>query len=178
MAIIVRKDSGIKTVEDLKGKSIAFVSESSNSGYSAPRAVLYDKFKMLPGNDYKVAFSGKHDNSITGVYNGDYDAGAIADTVLQRMVAGGRVPNTDEWMDTIYESETFPPTAWGVNYRITPELQEKIRDAFLSYDWKGTLMKETWPENDRFIPVDYKRDYAITRAIRAGSEDVARLLGE
>jgi phosphonate transport system substrate-binding protein len=81
-------------------------------------------------------------------------------------------------MTLVFESQTFPPTAWGVNYRIAPELQAKIRDAFLSYNWAGTLMKETWPENDRFIPVNYEKDYAITRAIRAGSEEVAKLLGE
>lgn len=178
MAIIAHKDSGIKTIDDLRGKTIAFVSESSNSGYSAPRAILYDQFKMLPSKDYQVAFSGKHDNSIAGVFNGDYDAGAIADTVLQRMVAGNRVPDPAEWMTLIFESQTFPPTAWGVNYRINPDLQAKIRDAFLSYNWAGTLMKETWPENDRFITVNYEKDYAITRAIRTGSEEVAKLLGE
>ena len=178
MAIITYKGSGIETIEDLKGKNVAFVSESSNSGYSAPRAILYQNFGILPTVDYEVSFSGKHDNSIIGVYNEDYDAAAIADTVLQRMVAGGRVPDPAEWCDFIYESDIFPPTAWGVNYRLNPELQEKIRDAFLTYDWEGTLMQETWPENDRFIPVDYAKDYAVLRDIREGSAKVAELLGE
>ncbi len=178
MNIIAHKNSGIKTIDDLKGKTIAFVSESSNSGYSAPRAILYEKFGMLPGKDYKVAFSGKHDNSIAGVFNGDYDAGAIANTVLYRMIDGGRVPDSDGWMNLVYSSQTFPPTAWGVNYRLNPALQETIRKAFLSYDWEGTLLKENWPENDSFIPVDYASDYEITRAIRKGSKEVATLLGE
>ena len=39
-------------------------------------------------------------------------------------------------------------------------------------------MKETWPEDDRFIPVDYAKDYAVLRTIREGSENVAKLLGE
>jgi phosphonate transport system substrate-binding protein len=178
MAIIAHKKSGIKTIDDLRGKTIAFVAESSNSGYSAPRAILYDKFKMLPQKDYKVAFSGKHDNSIAGVFNGDYDAGAIADSVLSRMVAGNRVPDPATWMTLIFESEVFPPTAWGAYYRLKPELQEKIRDAFLTYDWTGTLLKKNWPENDRFIPISYAKDYAILRAIRSGSEAVEKLLGK
>lgn len=178
MNIIAHKNSGIRTIDDLKGKTIAFVSESSNSGYSAPRAILYEKFGMLPGKDYKVAFSGKHDNSIAGVFNGDYDAGAIANTVLYRMIDGGRVPDSEGWMNLVYASQTFPPTAWGVNYRLKPDLQDTIRKAFLSYDWEGTLLKENWPENDAFIPVDYASDYEITRAIRKGSKEVATLLGE
>ena len=178
MAIITYKGSGISTIDDIVGKNVAFVSESSNSGYSAPRAILYQNFGILPNVDYEVSFSGNHDNSIMGVYNQDYDAAAIADTVLQRMVAGERVPDTSEWCDFIYESDIFPPTAWGVNYRLKPELQEKVREAFLTYDWEGTLMQETWPENDRFIPVDYAKDYAVLRDIREGSEKVAELLGE
>ncbi|MDY5931456.1 MAG: phosphate/phosphite/phosphonate ABC transporter substrate-binding protein [Candidatus Ornithospirochaeta sp.] len=178
MAIITYKGSGIKTIEDLRGKNIAFVSESSNSGYSAPRALLYQNFGILPGKDYQVSFSGKHDNSITGVYNKDYDAGAIADTVLARMVAGERVPDPAEWCEFIYQSDIFPPTAWGVNYRLKPELQEKVREAFLTYNWEGTLMQQTWPEDDRFIPVDYAKDYAVLRTIREGSEKVAEILGE
>lgn len=178
MAIITYKGSGIEKIEDLKGKTVAFVSESSNSGYSAPRAILYQKFGLLPEKDYKVAFSGKHDNSINGVYNKDYDAGAIADTVMKRMVAGGRVPNPDEWCNVIFQSEVFPPTAWGVNYLLNPELQAKIKEAFLTYDWKGTLLEKTWPEDDRFITVDYAKDYALLREIREGSKKVAELLGE
>jgi len=178
MAIIANKSTGIKTIDDLKGKNVAFVSESSNSGYSAPRAILYQKFNVLPNKDYKVSFSGKHDNSITGVYNNDYDAAAIADTVMQRMIAGGRVPAAQEWCTFVFESEIFPPTAWGVNYRIKPELQAKIKDAFLTYDWSGSKLKDTWPENDRFIPVDYAKDYALLREIREGSKKVAELLGE
>ena len=91
MAIVTYNGSGINKIGDLKGKNVAFVSESSNSGYSAPRAILYQNFKLLPNKDYLVSFSGKHDNSITGVYNHDSVAGAIADNVLQRMFAGKRV---------------------------------------------------------------------------------------
>lgn len=178
MQIVVRKDSGIKTVEDLKGKSIAFVSESSNSGYSAPRALLYQLFNMLPEKDYKVAFSGKHDNSILGVYNEDYDAGAIASTVFSRMVNGGRVPDGQEWCDVIYESQVFPVTAWGVTNRLSPELTEKIKEAFLSFDFVNSKLYESWPEDDSFIAIDYAKDYEVLRVIRDGSAAVAEILGE
>ena len=178
MAIITYNGSGINKIDDLKGKNVAFVSESSNSGYSAPRAILYQNFKLLPNKDYLVSFSGKHDNSITGVYNHDYDAGAIADTVMQRMIAGNRVPDIKTWGKIVYQSEIFPPTAWGVSYRLKPSLRDAVRDAFLSYNWEGSKLKETWPEDDRFIAVDYVKDFKILRDIREGSQKVAELLGE
>jgi hypothetical protein len=39
---------------------------------------------------------------------------------------------------TIYKSETFPTTGYGVAHNLAPELQEKIREAFFSFDWEGT----------------------------------------
>lgn len=37
----------------------------------------------LPGKDDQIVFPGKHHNSVLGVINGDYDAAAVADTVLE-----------------------------------------------------------------------------------------------
>jgi len=75
MEIITYPGSGITKVEDIKGKKMAFTSETSNSGYKAPSALLRSQFGMEAGKDYEPAFSGKHDNSIIGVANKDYPAG-------------------------------------------------------------------------------------------------------
>jgi len=77
MEIITHPGSGIEKIEDIKGKRLAFTSETSNSGYKAPAALLRDKYKMESGKDYVPVFSGKHDNSILGVANKDYPAAAI-----------------------------------------------------------------------------------------------------
>jgi phosphate/phosphite/phosphonate ABC transporter binding protein len=74
MEIIVPADSSIKTPADLKGKKVAFTAPTSNSGFKAPSAILKSKFGMEAERDFKPAFSGKHDNSIIGVANKDYDA--------------------------------------------------------------------------------------------------------
>jgi phosphonate transport system substrate-binding protein len=112
MEIITYPDSGIDRPEDLKGKKIAFTAETSNSGYKAPAAILRDKFKLEAGKDYEAAFSGKHDNSILGVANKDYPAAAIANSVLKRMIARGVLKA--EQVKTIFASESFPSTAYGV----------------------------------------------------------------
>src|SRR4051794_15550391 len=71
--LIVRKDSPIQKITDIKGKKVAHVQPSSNSGNLAPRA-LFPKEGVVPDQDYKVVYSGKHDQSISGVGSGDFDA--------------------------------------------------------------------------------------------------------
>src|SRR5437667_5201195 len=81
---IVRKDSPYQKLADLKGKRVAHTSPSSNSGNLAPR-VLFPRLGLVPDKDYKVLFSGKHENSISGVAAGDFDAAPIAHDILVRM---------------------------------------------------------------------------------------------
>lgn len=178
MAIISRKDSHIQNTSDLAGQELAFVSESSGSGYFAPRAILYEEFDMLPGENYDVVFSGSHDNSILGVFMEDYAAAPVADVVIDRMEQGGRIEPRAEWLNVVYESPLFPSTAYGVAHNLHPDLQEAIKHAFLSFDWEGTMLSEQWEDEDRFVEVDYQNDWAITRTIRSGSATVSNIMGD
>src|SRR3546814_10568365 len=83
MEIIVPVDSAIRSPADLKGKTLAFTAPTSNSGFKAPSALLLSDYGLEAEKDYKTAFSGKHDNSIIGVSNKDYDAAAVANSVLR-----------------------------------------------------------------------------------------------
>ena len=58
---------------------------------------------LTPDKDYKVIFSGKHDQSVMGVNSGDYDAAAVASDVFKRMVERGQVKEAD--FRVIYRSE-------------------------------------------------------------------------
>lgn len=76
-AIITRADRGIKTIEDLKGKNMAWVDPSSASGYIIPKSAL----KVQKGIDAdkffkRQVFAGSHDALVLAVYNGTVDAGA------------------------------------------------------------------------------------------------------
>jgi len=74
--IVVRADSGIKTLADLKGKVMCWVDPNSTSGYIVPRIMLKAN-GIDPDKDFaKTVESGSHNNVITAVYNGDCDAGA------------------------------------------------------------------------------------------------------
>ena len=164
LQLITHKDSDIKAIKDLKGRKVAHVTPTSNSGNQAPRALFKD-MGVVPDKDYKVIYSGKHDNSIMGVANKDYDAAPIASSVLDRMHDKGVVNKND--LRIIWESKLFPTTSYGYVHSLKPDLQRKIKDAFLSFDWTGTdLKKEFGRKSDRFIPITFKEHWVDIRTIQ------------
>lgn len=162
MEIIVPMNSPLKSPADLKGKTLAFTSPTSNSGFKAPSAILKGEFGLIKDRDFKATFSGKHDNSILGVYNGDYEAASIANSVLHRMERRGVIKPGK--IRTIYKSQTFPTTGYGHVYNLHPVLVAKIKQAFLTYKWDEQFKKE-FKKADRFISIRHKNDWAVIRQI-------------
>ncbi len=76
-AIITRADKPFKTVEDLKGKNMAWVDPSSTSGHIFPKANLLTK-KGIDADKFfaRQIFAGSHDALVLSVINGTVDAGA------------------------------------------------------------------------------------------------------
>ena len=70
-----RKDSGITTIDDAKGKVFAFAEPNSTSGYLVPAAELSAKYGTLENYFSEVKMSGGHEQTIVGVANGDFAAG-------------------------------------------------------------------------------------------------------
>ena len=167
MEIITYPGSGIEKVEDIKGKKLAFTSETSNSGYKVPSALLRQQFKLEAGKDFEPVFSGKHDTSVLGVANKDYPAASIANSVLYRMIARN-VIKADQ-VKTIYRSQTFPTTGYGYAYNLKPELAAKVKEAFFSFKWEGSALldefKHTEPPQEKFIPITFKEHWAVVRQI-------------
>ena len=167
MEIVVPADSPIKAPADLKGKKIAFTDATSNSGFKAPSAILKADFNLEAKRDYEPVFSGKHDNSILGVVNKDYEAAAVANSVLNRML--DRKVFDKAKIRSIYKSETFPTTGYGHVYNLDPKLVEKVKEAFFSFPWEGSALKAEFQKEDKFIPIEYKKDWAVLRKIDAAT---------
>ncbi|HEY9080500.1 phosphate/phosphite/phosphonate ABC transporter substrate-binding protein [Magnetovibrio sp.] len=163
LQLITKADSDIKTVADMKGRKIAHVTPTSNSGNQAPRA-FFKEMGVTPDVDYEVIYSGKHDNSVMGVVNGDYDAAPIASSVMDRMIMKGMLKRED--IRVIWESQYFPTTSYGYVYNLKPDLAAKIVDAFLSFDWAGTALANEFKPRDRFIPITFKEHWAPIRLIQ------------
>ena len=70
-----RKDSGITSMDDAKGKVFAFADPNSTSGYLVPGAELTAKYGKLEEYFSEVKMSGGHEQTIVGVSNGDFAAG-------------------------------------------------------------------------------------------------------
>jgi phosphonate transport system substrate-binding protein len=163
MEILVPADSPIKTPADLKGRKIAFTDATSNSGFKAPSAILKADFNLEAKRDFEPVFSGKHDNSILGVVNKDYEAAAVANSVLNRML--DRKVFDPAKIRSIYKSETFPTTGYGYAHNLEPKLVEKIKEAFFTFPWEGSALAAEFKKEGKFLPIEYKKDWAVLRKI-------------
>jgi phosphonate transport system substrate-binding protein len=127
--IVAHKDSGIRTVADLKGKNFAFVDPSSTSGHLFPKAGLI-KAGFNPDKDFgRVIFSGSHDSNAVAVQNKKIDAVAIADRILDAAIAKGLAKRED--LVVVWKSDPIPesPTVWRKD--LDPELKKRVQAAFL-----------------------------------------------
>jgi len=127
--IVANKDSGIKTVADLKGKTFAYVDPSSTSGHLFPKAGLI-KVGFNADKDFgRVIFSGSHDANAVAIQNKRVDAVAIADRILDAAIAKGLAKRED--LVTVWKSDPIPesPTVWRKD--LDPALKKRIQAAFL-----------------------------------------------
>ena len=167
MEIIVPADSPIQSPSDIKGRKMTFTSPTSNSGFKAPSALLKSEFGLEKDRDFEPVYSGKHDNSILGVANKDYEVAAVANSVLKRMAARNAVDMSK--IRTIYKSQTFPTTGYGHAHNLHPSVVAKIKQAFFSFNWEGSDLKKEFKKEDRFIGISHKHDWDVIRKIDAAN---------
>jgi phosphonate transport system substrate-binding protein len=158
---VVKTASPYQKVSDLKGKRVAHTAPSSNSGHLAPM-VLFPGQGLTPGVDYKPLMSGGHDKTILGTILGDYDMGAIASNVYERMIQRGTIKSDD--LRVIYTSPVFPPGAYSHAHDLKPELAKKLVDCFHAFRFPTEMQKE-FNDTDRYTPVTYKSDWGVVREV-------------
>jgi|SRR5687768_2981283 len=176
MEIIVPAGSAITSPRQLSGKEIALTEGNSNSGFKAPLVLLQKDFGLLPAKHFGIRYSGDHMASIRGIANKEYEAAAVANDLLRRAIATGDIQENS--VRSIYKSPSFPTAAFGHAHNLTPELAKKVREAFDTFQWKGTgLEKEFGPsQQTRFAPADYQKEWALIREIdeKIGSAHVLK----
>jgi len=163
--VVVKASSPYQKLTDLKGKKVAHTSPSSNSGNMAPRALLPAE-GLTPDKDYKVVYSGKHDQSLLGVMSGDYDAATITSDIYDRFVNRGMIKADD--VRILFRSGGFPTSAFAHAHDLEPALASKISKCFTDYRFSPEMKKE-FLGDDRFLPVSYKDDWVLVRKVAEAS---------
>jgi len=161
LMMIAKKDKSDSSLKDLKGQKVAHTSPSSNSGHMAPMA-LFPKEGLVPDQDYKILFSGKHDQSVMGVNSGDYDAAAVASDVFERMAARGQIKKDD--FKIIYTSPKFPTSSFAYAHDLEPKLRDKMLTCFFEYRFPEP-MKKAFNGADRFYPITFIKDWSVVRDV-------------
>ncbi|MGX4640027.1 putative selenate ABC transporter substrate-binding protein [Massilia sp. SYSU DXS3249] len=130
-SVFVTTSPAINKLQDLRGKTLSFGSESSTSGHLMPRSFLMAA-NINPDTDLKrIAFSGAHDATVAAVAGGKVDAGALNISVWQKLVEANKV---DPKVRVFYTTPGYVDYNWTVHSSMNPALQKKLRDAFLALD--------------------------------------------
>ena len=124
--LYVRKDSGIKSLQDVKGKKVAFVDPSSSSGYIYPGAMLVEAGLNLD-KDISYQFSGGHDKSLQLLLNKDVDVIATFDGVEDRYAKDFPQAKTD--IQKLATSDMIPGIMVTTSSKMDKELQDKLEKA-------------------------------------------------
>jgi len=167
-AIITRADSGIKRLEDLRGKTFAFGDPLSTSANVFPRKMLSER-GIDPVRDFKrILYSGGHDATVLAVLHGKVDAGATyanspdsQDSAWMRYLKDSEDANK---IHAIAYSEPIPADNLVINGNLDEGLARKIEEIFLemSRDPKGKKMLRDLYQIDGVVPATDK-DYDSVR---------------
>ena len=126
--LIVRTDSGIEKVEDLKGKKVAFVDPSSTSGYIFPAVILKDHGIDIE-KDITYQFAGGHDKALQLLVNGDVDAIGTYEDAITKFAK--EFPEVTEKVKVLQKSDLIPGITLVVSSKVDDATKQKIKDAFL-----------------------------------------------
>ena len=166
-SVFITSDPALKTLADLRGKTLSFGSASSTSGHLMPRSFLLDA-KVDPDKDLKrVAFSGAHDATIAAVAAGKVDAGALNISVWDKFVADKKVDTTK--VHVFYTTPPYFDYNWSVHADRPAALREKLAKAFTDLNSGTPEGKEVLElqRATRFIPTKADNYKGIEAAARS-----------
>jgi phosphonate transport system substrate-binding protein len=131
--VFVRKDSGLRSVADLRGKRMAFVDRATTAGYVFPLAWLREQ--GIPGPDgffSEYYFTGSHDAAVLAVLERKADVGAAKHSVLDRLRRED--PRVDRDLVTLASSPPVPSNGLCVRRDLEPDLVEALRRGLLDLE--------------------------------------------
>ncbi len=156
-AIVVKADSGVRFVGDLKGKTFAFVSLKSATGHIAPLAALKDK-GMSSGDLADFRFLGSHDKVADAVLSGEFDAGGLMEETAYKY--------KDKGLRILKLSPEVPEFNVCCNLSVDETTLKAVRDALVALDVSkaedATVLKSLGKDCTGFVAAT-ESDYDIFR---------------
>ena len=152
----------INSIEDIKGKTMAFVDPDSTSGNLVPTAEIIQAFpdedlnsdKLHTNGDFfeAVSFSGSHQAGLQAVIKGDVDVVPISDQILASEIANGNAAEGD--VKIIHESAAIPAEAVVVAEQVDQTTRDKLVEFLTSYDNEQYFTDVIKVPGARFVECD------------------------
>ena len=185
--IYVRADAPYKSVDDLKGKTLALVDPNSTSGNQAPRFFLHRAGKEVDTFFGKTVFAGSHENAVLALAQGTADAAANAwnsenDSHLTRMSTKGLLkdasgkPLRKEDFRIVFKSDFLPGDPFAVLASLPADLKARIAQAFIDMPRKDKAAFDKLSDGKDLdmIPVSAKDYQPIIEMLRFNDEQRKR----
>jgi len=160
--LVVGANSGIESLDDLVGKTIAISSFTSTSGFVWPANLLADN-DIDPETDVTWLNAGGHDAAILAVVNGQADAAFTFKDA--RTLVVGDYPNINDLVIHLQDTESIPNDTISVIPNLDPDLVEKIQEAFLAIaadEAKIAVMDAIYSHKGYAIAMDSEYDIVRT----------------
>ncbi|MCL1899707.1 MAG: phosphate/phosphite/phosphonate ABC transporter substrate-binding protein [Promicromonosporaceae bacterium] len=158
--MVVRADSGIYTLDDLEGATMAFVDPDSTTGTLLPSNVIIEHFagRDLTLDDLQtngrlfstVLFSGGHAASLTAVQMGDVDVAAISSRFITAGIERGDFP--EDYLRIIYATDVVPGNTLAVRPDLGDDLMEQLHDFLMAFDNEVFFYGFQGNADLRFVP--------------------------
>jgi phosphonate transport system substrate-binding protein len=174
--IFVREDSGIRSLDALRGRVIAFQNPLSTSAYFVPAADLLDAGLRLaiqasplerpPSQFIGYAFAQSEANQLTWVRKGLVDAAAFSDQDWQELVSTQPALATE--LSIIHRSGEFPRALELVRPGLPAALKQRLRELLLSAhtDPVAASALRAYQRTERFAPIDHETTQVLTQLRR------------
>lgn len=167
--IVNSSNEDIHSIEDIKGRTMAFVDPDSTSGNLVPTAEIIQAFPddklnsdiLHTNGDFfeAVSFSGSHQAGLQAIIKGDVDVAPISDQILASEIANGNAAEGD--VRIIHESGAIPAEAMVVAGHVDPAVRNKLTEFLTSYDNEEYFSDVIKVPSARFIECDMSDYEAI-----------------
>jgi phosphonate transport system substrate-binding protein len=169
--IITRADGPVKSLSDIKGRTMGYGDFASTSSHLIPRALLA-RHGIFADIDYKYVLLGAHDAVARAVQSGQVQAGGLSREIFKSLVAKGSIDG--DKVIVLAESDPIPNYPLAMQGYLAPELKTAIKAAFLELKDKEIL--KTF-RAEAFVATDDHAYDILRETAKVLDLDLAKLKG-